>query len=258
MVSESADGGLNEEAAERSSPAREAVSLWLAGMRERVGSYLSAALAGVVFAVLAIVGLVLLSDYPDLGQGDAEVAEWFADTGNRARLVAGLNAVAISAIALLWFVAVIRQRLGDRAEYFFSTVFFGSAVVYVGVWVIAAAALASPAVATTLLGADSVDASTARLAAGQGGALLLVVAPRLQAVFVFTTSTVILRSGILPRWLAIFGYAMGAGLFLMPVVFRPLGLGFPIWVLVVSLVIMSRRGAEATARSDGPPFQPQS
>lgn len=222
-----------------------------AALRQRAESDTSAAFAGVVFAVLAIIGLVLLSGYPDLEQSDAEVAAWFDDAGNRSRLLAGLNAVGISAIALFWFVAVIRRRLGDREDPFFGTVFYGSAVVYVAVWVVAAAALASPAVATTMLGADSVTKASASLAAGHGGGLLLVVAPRLQAVFVFTTSTVILRSGILPSWLAIFGYVMGIVLFLMPIVFAPLGLGFPIWVFVVSVVMLTRRGHAEPAGDSG-------
>ena len=93
------------------------------------------------------------------------------------------------------------------------------------------------------LGASSVSDASASLAAGIGSGLLLVVAPRLQAVFVFTTSTVVMRSRILPRWLAVFGYVIGFGMFFTPIVSRPVGVAFPVWVLVASVVIIVRRAA---------------
>jgi hypothetical protein len=209
--------------------------------RRRVESFASAALAGVVYAVLAIIALVLLSGYPDLDLSQAELSAWFDEGSNQARLLTGLNLVAISSIAFLWFVAVIRRRIGEHEDQFFGTVFFGSAIAFTVVWMIAGAALAAPAIATTMLGAASVSGDSASLAAGLGWALLLVVAPRLQAVFVITTSTVIMRSKILPRWLAIFGYIVGIGMFMMPLVFTSFGVAFPVWVLVVSIAVLTAR-----------------
>ena len=51
----------------------------------------------------------------------------------------------------------------------------------------------------------------------------------------FTTSTLVLRTGVMPRWLAHIGYATGVVLF--PLVYHPLGIVFPLWVLVVSITI---------------------
>jgi len=207
----------------------------------RAESFVSAALAGVVYAVLAFIALWLLSGYPDLDLSDAELSAWFDNRSNEARLLTGLNLVAISSIAFLWFVAVMRRRIGKHEDQFFGTVFFGSAVAFTVVWMVAGAALAAPAVATTMLGAASVSESSASLAAGLGWALLLVVAPRLQAVFVFTTSTVIRRSQVLPNWLAVFGYVIAIGMFVMPLVFTSLGVAFPVWVLVVSIALLTLR-----------------
>ena len=67
--------------------------------------------------------------------------------------------------------------------------------------------------------------------------MLPVVGPRMQAVFMLTTSTLILRSKVLPNWLACSGYALGALLFLIPLVFEPVGIAFPVWVLIVSVTI---------------------
>jgi hypothetical protein len=150
----------------------------------------------------------------------------------------------------LWFLAVIRRRLGDLEDRFFGTVFLGSGLAYVAIWIIAGAALAGPAVAINVLGSGSVTNASASPGAGIGAGLLLVVGPRLQSVFMISTSTVILRSGILPRWLGIVGYMMALPMFLLPLITQPLGLGFPIWVFLVSIVIIiNRLGAREPATS---------
>jgi hypothetical protein len=89
-----------------------------------------------------------------------------------------------------------------------------------------------------------VSPASVSLAGGIGAALILVVAPRLQAVFIFTTSTVIMRSRVLPSWLAVIGYLSGLVLFLLPLVTQPAGLLFPAWVLVVSVVLLLTRSTD--------------
>lgn len=207
----------------------------------RVRSPEAAAVAGIVYAALAILAVLRLQDFPSLGLDEAEITAWFDDTGHRAQLIGALTLASISGIAFLWFVAVIRRRLGEHEDQFFSTVFFGSGVAYVVVWLSGAAALAAPAVAMTALDAAEVSPASASLAGGTGAALILVVAPRLQAVFVFSTSTVILRSQVLPTWLAVLGYLMGLAMFVVPIVTQPLGLAFPAWVFIVSVVMLINR-----------------
>ena len=162
----------------------------------------------------------------------------------------------VAAVAFLWFVAVIRRRLGALEDQFFATVFFGSAIVYVAVWLGGAAVLAAPAVAMTQLDAAAISPASASLAGGIGGSFILVVAPRLQGVFMFTTSSIIMRSRVLPKWLAIFGYVAGLLLFFIPLVMQPMGLMFPFWVLVVSLVLLAARRddlqIEGSTPDDGP------
>jgi len=212
---------------------------------QRVGRHVrsleAAAIAGGIYAVLAVVAVSLLSRYPSLDQTEEEITAWFDHSANQSSLIIGLNLVAVSSIAFLWFVAVTRRRLGDLEDRFFGTVFFGSAIVYVAIWLVGGAVLAGPAVATTTLDAGSVSEASASLAAGIGAGLLLVVAPRVQAVFVLTTSTLILRSRVLPSWLAVVGYVIAVVMFVFPLVVEPVGLGFPTWVFVVSIVIFLHR-----------------
>ena len=209
--------------------------------RRRARSVEAAAAAGIVYSLLTLFALFQLSRYPKLSLPEQELTAWFDDGQNRWLLTAALGASSVAAIAFLWFVAVIRRRLGDREDQFFATVFLGSGILHVTVSLIGAAAIAAPAIAMTVLDAAEVSPSSASLAGGLGAALLLVVGPRLQAVFIFTTSTVILRSRVLPSWVAVAGYLLGLTMFVAPIVWRSLGLAFPIWVIVVSIVLLVAR-----------------
>jgi hypothetical protein len=198
----------------------------------------AAAAAGVGYSLLAVLALTRMSSYPSLDATEAELTAWFDDDGNQVLLTGALGLASISAILFLWFVAVIRRRLGDREDRFFATVFFGSGIAYVAVWLVGAAVLAGPAVAMTMLDAAEVTPASASLAGGVAAALILVVAPRIEAVFIFSTSTVILRSKVLPSWLALVGYAAGLVMFLAPFVYLPLGYIFPAWVFMVSVMML--------------------
>lgn len=211
------------------------------GSRSNLRSIESAAVAGIVYSGLAVWAMSLLSQVPDLGLSDAELTEWFTSTD----LVLGLNLAAISSIAFLWFVAVVRRRIGDQEDRFFSTVFIGSATLYLAVWLVGVSLLAAPAIALNLQPDGRITQGTETFAVGSGAALILVVAPRFQALFVIITSTLILRTGVLPRWLAILGYLVGAALFVVPTVHKFLGIGLPAWVLVVSVTILMIRNHPA-------------
>jgi hypothetical protein len=68
--------------------------------------------------------------------------------------------------------------------------------------------------------------------------ILLVTAPRIQAVFIASTSTMFLRTGVMPNWLAYIGYAIALSMFVVPVVTTPLGLGLPLFVMIASVTIL--------------------
>ena len=210
---------------------------------KKVRSIEAASIAGIAYAVLAFIALTLLTRLPSLSLSSEEIAAWYEDAANRAPVVIGLNLAAISSVAFLWFIAVIRRRVGDREDRFFATVFLGSGILYVGMWLVAATLLAAAAVAPDLFADAAVDKASHTLMAGTAGGLLLVAGPRVQAVFVLTTSTLILRTGVMPRWLAYFGYVMGLALFITPLIIQPIGLGFPAWVFIVSVTILFSRSA---------------
>jgi hypothetical protein len=142
----------------------------------------------------------------------------------------------------LWFVAVIRRRVGDLEDRFFATVFFGSAIVWVVVWLAGVASVAAVPLAQQMGGTWELTADAVRVSQGLAAAWLLLIGPRIQAVFVVSTSTVFLRTSVLPKWIAYLGYALGLTLFVVPAAWRDIPFVFPLWVLVVSITILIVRG----------------
>jgi len=201
----------------------------------------AAAVAGLVFAILDIIALVLLNSAPDPSAPDSEIAAWYSVPSNRMSLTVGLLLSVISAVSFLWFVAVIRRRVGDREDRFFATVFLGSGILLTGVMLVGAAALASPAVTVDLADGHVPDAGVLNAMAGLGTALLLLVLLRIQAVFVVSTSTLALRSKAFSRWLSYLGYGIALAMFFLPILSEPVSLAFPIWVAILSVALLIRR-----------------
>jgi len=202
----------------------------------------AAAIAGAVCAVLLWGSVLLLTTQPDAGASDEELTRWFADAGNRRLVLAGLQTTTFGGIAFLWFLAVIRRRLGDREDQFFATVFLGSGLLFLTLTIASAVAAAAPALMVSYGGREAADPSTFALARGLWFGLFVVGASRFGAVFMVVTSTLGLRFGVLPRWLSIVGYAASVVLFVTGAFSGPLAFLFPVWMAVVSLTLfVSRR-----------------
>jgi hypothetical protein len=66
---------------------------------------------------------------------------WLTDSRHRAQVAIALNLVPFAGIAFLWFIGVLRDRIGEREDRFFATVFLGSGLLFVAM-IFAAAAIA--------------------------------------------------------------------------------------------------------------------
>ncbi len=94
------------------------------GLTRAARSIEAAAVAGLAHSALSLIATWLLLGAPDPASGAGVLDEWYSDPGNQRRMIMGLNLLVMSSIAFLWFVAVIRRRVGDRENRFFGTVFF--------------------------------------------------------------------------------------------------------------------------------------
>ena len=110
---------------------------------QRLTTPRAAAFAGILFSLLFSVSVILLRTA--LPQGAVAGNAWAH--GGSTRINLALRLIPFAGIAFLWFIGVIRDRLGDYEDRFFSTVFFGSGLLFLAmVFVsagVAAATLAS-------------------------------------------------------------------------------------------------------------------
>jgi hypothetical protein len=86
----------------------------------------AADIAGVLFSVLLIAALILI--HLSVPADPREAATWL-QTSPRAVLLA-LNIVPFAVNAFLWFMGVVRDRLGAREDKLFAIVFLGSGLLF--------------------------------------------------------------------------------------------------------------------------------
>jgi hypothetical protein len=197
----------------------------------------SAAVAGIVFGVLLLAAMTMVR----LAYSNASIATLQSDSSRRALIGLGLNLVPFAGIAFLWFIGVVRDQLGPVEDRLFSTVFLGSGLLFLAMLFIASVNT------TTVLAqvgtqTPSVEVFDFGRITTQG--LISVYAMRMAAVFTLSVSTVVLRTGALPRWVAWSGYVVALGLILAAGEHKWAQLVFPLWVLMVSVVILVTRPPE--------------
>ena len=96
--------------------------------RQAIRTPRAAAVAGIIFSVLFTTSMVLIRlALPEDLRG-TNVAAWLQ--GNTTTISLALTLVPFAGIAFLWFMGVVRSRLGDLEDQFFSTVFFGSGLLF--------------------------------------------------------------------------------------------------------------------------------
>jgi hypothetical protein len=209
------------------------------------------AIAGVVFSLLLIRGLALIrlavSDDPSLP--GTRVTD--PDRSNAVRLA--LNPFALAGIAFLWFMGVLRNRLGAREEQFLATAFLGSGPLFV-VSLFSAAAIAAGLLEALAEGHIVLpDSEVYHFGRRTVYLLLNGFAFKMGGVFMFSTGTIGLRTAFLPRWLALVGYACGLVLVLVITSWARRGLLLPLSVLLVSTVVLT---AELHRRREEPAGEP--
>ena len=200
----------------------------------------AAGIAGLVFSALFVGSIVLLREQPAKGANAKEIEAWYLGGHVRDLAVVGVYLAPFAGIAFLWFIAVIRARIGRHEDQFLSTVFLGSGLLFVALMFTATAAAIAPIATVKFQGAPVPGPDAFGLARGLAYAFLYIYAVRAAAVFIIVTSTIGLRTGTLPRWLALSGYAIALVILFAVSLFRLSVLLFPAWVAAVSIVILAR------------------
>jgi hypothetical protein len=222
--------------------------------RVRVASVEAAAIAGLVCAAGWSIGLRGLLVTPSLDASREQITAFYTDphAGHNALLL--LQFIVIATLAFLWFVGVVRGRLGDAEPKLFGTAFLGGAVLLAGVVLMGTTALAAPSVLVEV-GGRIPDPGAVGISRAMAVILLSVVAPRVAFMVVFATATLGRSTGALPRWVVWLSYVIGAAQLINVTVAAPTIYLFPAWIAIVSIVLLIRKPLrDTTAPQDGAPL----
>jgi hypothetical protein len=154
------------------------------------------------------------------------------------RISFAIGLIPFAGIAFLWFLGVIRDRLGEFEDRFFSTVFFGSGLLFI------AMTFTSAAVAASLMRVYSVDPDiliqTPTYAFNRVFMYQItnVYGLRMSGVFMMSLGTIWVRTKIMPRFLIFLTYGFALVLLLGVNISLWLSLVFPGWVFVISVAIL--------------------
>jgi hypothetical protein len=211
----------------------------------------AAAVAGILFAILLGLAfvLILISQPAD----PAKPGEWLSDPSRRGAVAVALNLVPFAGIAFLWFIGVVRDRLGQQEDRLFATVFLGSGLLFTAMLFAGAAFAAGLGSLATVTPPASTPGT---LVIGREITVLLlrVYGMRMAAVFIMSTATITLRTKVIAPWIGFAGIAVAIVLLISIGLTFWVSLLFPAWVLVLSVDILRtglrRPPGAATAAQD--------
>jgi len=209
-------------------------------LRRRFGSIHAAAIAGILCATGWSLSLAGLLAAPPIGAPDEDVERYYADPSTGTAALIWIQVLVFATIAFLWFVGVVRGRLGDREPKLFGTVFFGASILLAGLLFAGASFLAAPAVLVGLGGRNPSPGAVA-LTRAAAAVVLSVFAPRVATLVMFATASLGRATGALPRWLVWLTYGVGAAEFVNVTISEATIYVVPAWVAVVSVVLLVRR-----------------
>jgi hypothetical protein len=193
----------------------------------------AAAVSGIIFAILALIGFgfVRYAVPADINLP----GNWLLEPHHRRLVELALTLVPFAGIALLWFLGVLRNRLGEQEDRFFATLFLGSGLMFIAALFVGAAVMKGLIEA---LEAGSIRSETYYFGRSLSDTLFNLFAIKMAGVFIFSTCTLGLRTRIFPRWIALLGYACAITMLVVIANWRWVTLVFPIWMLLVGAYIL--------------------
>jgi hypothetical protein len=210
----------------------------------------AAAIAGILFAVLFVTSYTLiLRSTPEF---NADTGAWLASQTGRVALAVSL--LPFAGIAFLWFMAVVRDRLGHLEDQFFSTLFFGSGLLYLAMIFVAAALFGG----LVHFGKEHpellIDSGLYAATRSMIYQIIHEYAIRMAGMFMLVLGTIWFRTVIMPRWLVVLTY-LSAFIMLFSISFSQwIMMVFPAWVFLTSIYILIlnyRKTNQTDSAADG-------
>jgi hypothetical protein len=205
-----------------------------------------AAIAGIIFVILLVIGVGLIGDHPDPDASEQEIADYFADSDKHTLNIVGAYFWALAGVAFLFFLTHLRGvlRAAEGAPGTLSNLCFASGLAFIILLMAGSAAIAAVAGAIEFRDAPITNVDLIRTLPQMGYAMVLLGGGFAAIGVVLTTSIVSLQTGVLPQWLAWLGI-VAAIVLIFAIIFIPM-IALLIWVLAVSIVLLMRPEETAT------------
>ncbi len=193
----------------------------------------AAAVAGIVFAALFATSMVLMR----LALPSSPFTPWA--TRDDPRISTAVLMMPFAGIAFLWFLGVVRDRIGDLEDRFFATVVLGSGMLFLAMVFVATAT----AGATLALARHTNNSHDEVISFGREVMLQIsnIYGVRMAAVFMISLATIWLRTALMPRLLVSITYLLALALLVVVTHSLWVVLIFPGWVLVISVYLLATR-----------------
>ncbi|MDD1757246.1 MAG: hypothetical protein LUQ22_00750, partial [Methanotrichaceae archaeon] len=202
--------------------------------RSRLKTPRAAAIAGIIFSILLILIVILIRI--SIPPNPQDAGAWLSKSSKTVDLA--LNLVPFAGIAFLWFIGVVRDRLGELEDRFFSTIFLGSGLLFLAM-LFAWSAVSGSIIESYIIDPDRlINTGMYSFIRSMAYQILNIYAMRMAGVFMIATSTLSIRTGIVPRWMAFLGYALAVVLLLTLLYNVWIILLFPLWILLISTYIL--------------------
>lgn len=209
----------------------------------RLSTPRAAAIAGILFGLLFGASLVLMrSAIPAAISADTS---WVQTDAWKINLA--LRLMPFAGIAYLWFIGVVRDKLGEFEDRFFSTVFLGSSLLFLAMIFVSMAIAGGILTTYSTINGEAPDYTVIYF----GRAVMLhisnVYALRMAGVMMISLATIWYRTNLMPRWLAVVTYSLALGLLVVVNLSLWVTLIFPAWILFISVYILRMRPRQPDA-----------
>jgi hypothetical protein len=221
----------------------------VAAARPRTGADLArwAALGGILYVVLFVIGTILLFDgTPSSGASPARVIAYYSDSGHRDKISIGWIVGGLGVFCFLWFLSALRRtvrRLEGEDGFLtalttiggaiYATLAFAALAINMGIRTMSDDTFHDTVYPGLIHAAD--DASYILHATGGAGAAAMIIAASLAAM----------RAGAVRTWVGWLGIV--AGILALASILFFTQLAIAIWILIVSGALFIRGGSGGTA-----------
>ena len=202
--------------------------------RARLKAPRAGAIAGIVFSILLIISMVLI--WISVPANPQDAGTWLSGSWKTVSLA--LHLLPFAGIAFLWFIGVLRDRMGADEDRFFSTVFLGSGLLFLAMLFASSAMAGGIIMVYGAMPGKLMESGIYTFGRTVTYQIIHVYAMKMAGVFTISICTLSIRTRIFPRWMAFLGYALALLLLLSIGYLHWIPLVLPLWVLLISVHIL--------------------